>query len=52
MGECAIMCVVHRNAVARTTLRLSAAYVNCAHLGPHLNWSRDYSQTRGIYNDN
>ncbi|CAF3544687.1 unnamed protein product [Rotaria socialis] len=31
--------------------QLFATYVYCAQLSPNLNWSRDYSKIRGIYND-
>ncbi|CAF4773338.1 unnamed protein product [Rotaria socialis] len=31
--------------------QLFATYVYCAQLSPNLNWSRDYSTIRGIYND-
>jgi len=31
--------------------QIFATYIYCAHLGSHLDWSRDYPQIRGIYND-
>ncbi len=31
--------------------QIFATYIYCAHLGSHLDWSRDYSEIRGIYND-
>ncbi|CAF3537887.1 unnamed protein product [Rotaria sp. Silwood1] len=31
--------------------QIFATYIYCAQLGPHLNWSRDYSQIRGVFND-
>jgi hypothetical protein len=31
--------------------QILATYIYCAQLGPHLNWSRKYSQIRGVYND-
>jgi hypothetical protein len=33
------------------TKQIFVAYVYCAHLGPHLGWSRNYSQIQGVYND-
>jgi hypothetical protein len=31
--------------------QIFATYIYCAHLDSHLDWSRDYSEIRGIYND-
>ncbi|CAF0803813.1 unnamed protein product [Rotaria sordida] len=33
------------------TDQIFASYIYCAQLDPNLDWSRDYAQIRGIYND-
>ena len=32
-------------------VQIFSAYIYCAHLGPHLQWSQDYARIRGVFND-